>query len=82
MKQIFNQKEESVELFFKKHKLKDNEQIRQFLKIRFSILLKSYQQQEKQSLPESRTKSKNYLFAKNFTESESELIKSIIEFLN
>jgi len=68
--------------------LKTNEQIKQFLKMRFSIILKSYAQQKKllqQPLSESNipfSKTKHFLYIKHFIESECELIESIIEFLN
>ena len=77
-------KENKIEKFCKKNQLKTNEQIRQFLKIRFTILSKSYEQHMKNSLflAINASSSNNLVFAKRFIESEYNLVKSIIEFLN
>ena len=47
LKQVLSQKEGNLEKFCEKNRLKTNEQIKQFLKMRFSIILKSYEQQKK-----------------------------------
>lgn len=82
LKEIHKIKNKDVEKFVKKNQLAKNEEIRSFIKVRLSILLRSYEKEQQKSSDEINSKSINLLFIRRLLEAETELIKSAIDFLN
>lgn len=78
LKEIDEFEAKSVNAYFESKSLHTNEQIKQFLKMRLFILLKSYEKQNVISEP----KCTNELFIKRLIESEQKLIKKFYDFLN
>ena len=83
MKKVLNDKEDTLDRYCKKNKLKSNEEIQKFLKMRLTILSKSYEKYINQNNQyDLNTISTNKLFALRFISSEYDIIKSIIDYLN
>ena len=70
-------KSKNLEKYFKKNKLAANPEIKQFLKIRLTVLLRSYGKRETKE-PETT----NELFIKRLLDSEIQLIQQTIDSLN
>lgn len=72
-----------MDRYCKKNKLKSNEEIKKFLKMRLTILSKSYEKYINQNTQyDLNAISTNKLFALRFINSEYEIVKSAIEYLN
>ena len=76
-------KEDKIEGYCKKNQLRANAQIKQFLRMRFSLLYRSYEQEmKKQEQVTSSERTVNFVFAQRFIKSEADLTKAIIDYLN
>ena len=79
---INTRKSFNIEKYFKENNLQSNDQIKSFLKMRLTILLKSYEKNLTELRQENNhEKSNNVLFIKRLLESEYDLIKSTIDLI-